>query len=98
METNIIYKYRAPDAPPGSEVTIATKVMELDHSEVLNTLHQPGETIALETYDPNKYGEGSTEYVVLGRHPLVTQWGGLWAGSSVGASILVVIVTNAADA
>ena len=91
METNIIYKYRPPNSPPGNETTITAKALDLDPNEVLLTLHPLGETIALEADDPEKYGEGSREYVVLDRRPLITQW----VGSGSATSILIVIVTDA---
>ncbi len=95
METNIIYKYRAPDALPGDETTITARALDLDLNEVLTGVHLPGETITLEAYDTKQYGEASREYVVLDRHPLITQWGSSGAGSSIGASILLVVVTDA---
>ena len=90
METNIIYKYRAPHAPPGNETTITTKALDLDSNEVLITIHPPGETISLEVDDPVEYGRDIREYVVLGRYPLITQW----VGSGAPLAILVVVVTD----
>jgi hypothetical protein len=91
VETNIIYKYRDLDAPPGSETTITTKVLDLDPKEVLTSFHLNGQTITLEADDPDEHGDGSREYVILERHPLITQWG----GSGAAASILFVVVTDA---
>ena len=91
METNIIYKYRAPHAPPGNETTITTKTLDLDSNEVLITVNPPGETISLEVDDPVEYGRDTREYVVLDRYPLITQW----VGSGAPLAVLVVVVTDA---
>ena len=91
METNIIYKYRAPDAPLGNETTLTAKALDLDTNEVLITVHPPGETISLEVDDPvEEYGRDIREYVVLSRHPLITQW----VGSGAPLAILLVVVTD----
>ena len=90
METNIIYKYRAPHAPPGNETTLTAKALDLDSTEVLITVHQPGETISLEVDDPVEYGRDTREYVVLDRYPLITQW----VGSGAPLAILLVVVTD----
>ena len=91
METNIIYKYRAPHAPPGNETTLTAKALDLDSTEALITVHQPGETISLEVDDPVEYGRDTREYVVLDRYPLITQW----VGSGAPLAILLVVVTDA---
>jgi hypothetical protein len=83
METNIIYKYRAPDAPPGSESTITAKSQDLDPNEVLTGIHQIGETITIDA-------DVSKGYVVVARHPVLTQLG----DHGFTASVLFVVVTD----
>jgi len=83
METNIIYKYRAPDAPPGSESTITAKSQDLDPNEVLTVVHPIGETITLEADHPQ-------EFVVIARYPILTQFG----DHGYIASILFIVITD----
>jgi hypothetical protein len=91
VETNVIYKYRDPAAPPGNESTLTTKIEDLNPYQVMTQFHPIGETITLEADNPQDYGDSSKVYVVVDRHPLLTQWG----ASGYTASILILVVTDA---
>ncbi len=91
METNIIYKYRAPGAHPHDDTTITTSTTDVEPNEMMRNPHPVGEVISLRADDPNEYGEQPKEYVVLDRFPLLTQMG----DSGYRMSALTVIVTDA---
>ena len=91
METNIIYKYRAPGASPGDDVTITAVSMELDPRFAEEGIPHPvGETVTLQADDPDEFGEGPRDYEVLQRWPMMAQFG----DTNMMMSLLFVIVTD----
>ncbi len=90
METNIIYKYRAPGAPPSDDRTITTRTMDVNPNELLRAPHAVGETVTLAADDPEFLGGEPKEYIVLYRWPFLTQF--VEPGGAL--SMLFVIVTD----
>ena len=72
METNIIYKYRAPGASWDELTTITYKTMDLTSDEVSNPTvpHGVGEIILLQPWYPfQDHAEEPQDYRVLERLP-----------------------------
>ncbi len=90
VEIDVIYKYRAPEAPFRDVTTIATATLEADPNEMLSLPHPVGETVSLRR-DDEEHGEDPKEYVVVDRSPILTQIGE--AGYTL--SMLFVVVTDA---